>query len=60
MLYNVFNINMKMPNRFFSCEIVYFRRKCQIRLFFKVKIFFQNDRTNKNDVIKKLNKYNIC
>lgn len=58
-LYNVFNINMKTPSSFFDYKIIYFRKKCQISLFFKAKILIQNNMTNKNSISKKFNKYNI-
>lgn len=59
-LYSIFNINLQMLNSFFCYEIIYFRRECQIHIFSKVKIFFQNNGTNKNSIIKRFNKYKVC
>ena len=44
-----YNINLKIFN---------IKREC---IFFKAKIFFQNNKTNKNGIIKKFNRYNkVC
>lgn len=49
-----------MPNSFSCYEIVYFRKKYQIHVFSKAKIFFQNNGTNKNSIIEKFNRYKVC
>lgn len=58
-LYGIFNINVKTPNSFFYYGIVYFRKKFLICLFFKAEIFFQNNETNRNGIIEKLNRYKV-
>ena len=41
-----------MPNSFSYSRIVYFKKECQIRVFFKEKILSEKNGTNRNGISK--------